>query len=85
LVKRFAPSAEGHGTDEAIDAFHNRRGVIPARVPLVKTIASALSIATVAVPAALAVPIAAAVAIPVLPLCHRSSLPGRALPAEAGA
>ena len=41
LVYWLAPEAEGHGTDAAIDAFHNKRGLIRARVPLVKTIASA--------------------------------------------
>lgn len=44
LVQRFAPEAGGHGTDEAIDAFHRRNGVIRGRVPIVKTIASALTL-----------------------------------------
>jgi len=44
IIYRFAPEAEGHGTDAAIDAFHNRGGVIRRRVPLVKTIASAFTI-----------------------------------------
>lgn len=44
LVQRFAPEAAGHGTDEAIDAFHRRRGVIRGRVPFVKTLASAMTI-----------------------------------------
>src|SRR5579875_2931528 len=26
IIYRFAPEAEGHGTDAAIDAFHNKRG-----------------------------------------------------------
>lgn len=46
LVYTFAPEAEGHGTDGAIDAFHNRRGNIPARVAIVKTIASAITLGT---------------------------------------
>lgn len=46
LVYTFAPEAEGHGTDAAIDAFHNKRGAIRPRVPLIKTIASALTIGT---------------------------------------
>lgn len=46
LVYTFAPSAEGHGTDAAIDAFHNRRGFIHWRVPVVKTLASAITIGT---------------------------------------
>ncbi|MGC8645722.1 MAG: chloride channel protein [Thermoplasmata archaeon] len=44
LIYFFAPEAEGHGTDAAIDAFHNRNGIIRKRVPLVKMLASALTI-----------------------------------------
>ena len=44
LVYRFAPEAEGHGTDEAIAAFHRRDGVIRKRIPLVKALASAFTI-----------------------------------------
>lgn len=46
LVYTFAPEAEGHGTDAAIDAFHRRRGEIRGRVPIVKTIASAVTLGT---------------------------------------
>ena len=46
LSWRFAPEAAGHGTDAAIDAFHNKRGEIHWRTPLVKTIASALTLGT---------------------------------------
>ncbi len=46
IVYGFAPEAEGHGTDAAIDAFHNRRGLVRARIPIVKTIASAITIGT---------------------------------------
>ncbi len=46
LIFRFAPEAEGHGTDAAIDAFHNKNGVIRKRVPIIKTIASAFTIGT---------------------------------------
>lgn len=46
LVYWFAPEAEGAGVDAAVDAFHNRKGVIRGRVPLVKTIASALTLGT---------------------------------------
>lgn len=46
LVYTFAPEAEGHGTDGAIDAFHNRRGNIPIRVAIVKTLASAITLGT---------------------------------------
>lgn len=46
LVYTFAPEAEGHGTDAAIDAFHNKRGRINWRIPLVKTFASAITLGT---------------------------------------
>jgi len=32
LVYTFAPEAEGHGTDAAIDAFHRKRGYIAPRI-----------------------------------------------------
>jgi len=44
LVYTLAPEAEGHGTDAVIDSFHNQRGVIRKRVPLIKTISSVLTI-----------------------------------------
>lgn len=46
LVYTFAPEAEGHGTDAAIEAFHNKRGMIRARVPIIKTLASAVTLGT---------------------------------------
>ncbi|MEW4526780.1 chloride channel protein [Maioricimonas sp. JC845] len=46
LVYTFAPEAEGHGTDAAIDAYHNKRGVIRSRIPIVKTFASAITLGT---------------------------------------
>jgi len=46
LVYTFAPEAEGHGTDAAIDAFHNKRGDIRGRIPIIKTIASAITLGT---------------------------------------
>jgi CIC family chloride channel protein len=44
LVYRFAPEAEGHGTDSAIDAYHNRQGRIRARVPFVKALSAAFTL-----------------------------------------
>lgn len=44
IVYRFAPEAEGHGTDAAIDAFHNKNGKIRRRIPAVKLVASAITI-----------------------------------------
>ena len=44
IVYTFAPEAEGHGTDAVIDSFHNHRGLIRKRVPLIKVISSVLTI-----------------------------------------
>ena len=44
IVYRFAPEAEGHGTDAVIRAFHKEKGNIRGRVPLVKAVATALTI-----------------------------------------
>jgi CIC family chloride channel protein len=44
LVYILAPEAEGDGTDAAVKAFHHMGGFIQARVPVVKTIASAITI-----------------------------------------
>ena len=46
LVYTFAPEAEGHGTDGAIDAFHRNRGNISFKVAVVKTLASAITLGT---------------------------------------
>jgi CIC family chloride channel protein len=46
LVFRFAAEAEGHGTDSVIASYHFRHGEIRARVPIVKLIASAITIGT---------------------------------------
>jgi CIC family chloride channel protein len=46
LVYTFAPEAEGHGTDAAINAYHNQGGFIRSRVPIVKTLASAITLTT---------------------------------------
>jgi len=44
LVYRFAPEAEGHGTDAAIAAYHHNPRGIRGRIPLVKIVASAITI-----------------------------------------
>ncbi len=44
LVYGFAPEAEGHGTDAMVRSFHRSGGRIRARVPLVKALASILTI-----------------------------------------
>jgi len=46
VVYSLAPEAEGHGTDAAIEAYHYRQGQIRPRVPLVKIVASALTLGT---------------------------------------
>jgi CIC family chloride channel protein len=46
LVFTVAPEAEGHGTDSVIAAYHQRQGQIRPRVPLVKIVASSLTIGT---------------------------------------
>ena len=46
LVYGYAPEAEGHGTDGMVRSFHRHRGRIRARVPLVKSVASVLTIGT---------------------------------------
>ncbi len=46
IVYFLAPDAAGAGVDRAIDAFHNQRGMIPLRVPIVKTLASAITLGT---------------------------------------
>ncbi len=46
VVYRFAPEAEGHGTDAAIEAYHHKAGKVRARIPFVKAIASAITIGT---------------------------------------
>lgn len=44
IVYRFAPEAEGHGTDAAIGAFHYNNGKIRRRIPIIKLVASAVTI-----------------------------------------
>ena len=44
LIYAFAPEAEGHGTDAALEAYHFKDARIRVRVPLIKTIASAITI-----------------------------------------
>ena len=44
ICTRFAPEALGTGTARVIDAYHRHSGLVRARVPVVKAIASALTI-----------------------------------------
>ncbi|MCA9592566.1 MAG: chloride channel protein [Myxococcales bacterium] len=46
IVFRFAPEAEGHGTDALIESFHRHGGRIRPRVPIVKALASVVLIGT---------------------------------------
>jgi CIC family chloride channel protein len=44
ITTKYSPESEGHGTDAVIDAYHHKSGNIRARVPLVKAVASAITI-----------------------------------------
>ena len=44
LVYSLAPEAEGHGTDNAVKAYHRAGGFIRARIPFIKMVASAITI-----------------------------------------
>lgn len=46
LVYTFAPEAEGHGTDAAIYAYHHTGGFIRGRIPIIKTVASTITLTT---------------------------------------
>ncbi len=46
IIFTFAPEAEGHGTDAAIDAYHHKNGLVRARVPFIKALTSMLTIGT---------------------------------------
>lgn len=46
LCGMAAREASGHGTDAVIDAYHNKNGDVRARVPIVKAVATALSLGT---------------------------------------
>src|SRR3954451_9919982 len=44
IVFRLAPEAEGHGTDAAIAAFHHGARRMRARIPIIKLVASSITI-----------------------------------------
>lgn len=44
VIQRWAPEAEGHGTEQMVQNFHRRGGVVRPRVIAVKAVASALTI-----------------------------------------
>lgn len=46
IVYTFAAEAEGHGTDGMVRSFHRQQGRVRGRVPVVKSIASILTIGT---------------------------------------
>lgn len=46
LFYKIQPKGEGHGTDAVIDAFHNKQGKIPSRVPFLTALASPITIGT---------------------------------------
>jgi chloride channel protein, CIC family len=44
LVFTLAPEAEGHGTDAAVDSYHQAKGEVRTRIPFIKGLASAITI-----------------------------------------
>src|SRR5919108_138368 len=44
LVYTFAPEAEGHGTDAAVESFHFKGGKIRPLLPFIKAVASAIPV-----------------------------------------
>ena len=44
LVYSLAPEAEGHGTDAAVDTYHQKGAEVRPRIPFIKGVASALTI-----------------------------------------
>ncbi len=44
LVFSLAPEAEGHGTDAAVETYHQKGGDVRTRIPFIKGVASALTI-----------------------------------------
>ncbi len=44
IVTRFAPEAEGHGTDAVINAYHQKGAILRPRIIPIKLVASALTI-----------------------------------------
>lgn len=46
LTVRFAPEAKGHGTEQMIRVFHRLKGRVRRRVVAIKTVASAVTIAS---------------------------------------
>ncbi|MCI4326017.1 MAG: chloride channel protein [Thermoplasmata archaeon] len=46
ISSRLAPEVAGHGTDATIRAFHHNDGKVRIRVPILKTIASAITLGT---------------------------------------
>ncbi len=46
LIWRAAPEVAGHGTDATIRTFHEEEGKVRARVPLLKTLASVITLST---------------------------------------
>lgn len=46
LIRRFAPDAEGHGTEKVIEAVHKSSGKIKASVIPVKLVATIITLAT---------------------------------------
>ena len=46
IIARLAPEVAGHGTDATIRAFHRKAGKVRYRVPILKTLASVITLGT---------------------------------------
>lgn len=46
IIQRPAPEVAGHGTDATIRAFHRKAGKVRVRVPIIKTLASVVTLGT---------------------------------------
>jgi CIC family chloride channel protein len=46
IVYTWAPEAEGNGTDAFIDTFHNKHGAVRPIIPVIKGVASVITLAT---------------------------------------
>lgn len=44
IVAKYAPDTRGHGTDQAVKAYHHKDAVIEGKVPFIKTIASVITL-----------------------------------------
>ncbi len=46
IVWKFSPDSSGTGTDALIDSFHNKEGILDAKVPIIKSIATVFTLSS---------------------------------------